>query len=79
LVGADVPVTVGLAAGREAHAGEGEPAAAAVLITATTPPLATQTIDSEQLFHGQRVLHIQHDGALYQLRTTKSGKLILTK
>lgn len=40
---------------------------------------ALQTVDSEQLFRGGRVLHIQHEGALYQLRLTKLGKLILTK
>lgn len=41
---------------------------------------ATQPVlDSEQLFRGGRVVHIQHEGALYQLRLTKLGKLILTK
>lgn len=36
-------------------------------------------IRSEQLLHGQSVLHIEHNGALYQLRATRLGKLILTK
>lgn len=36
-------------------------------------------ISSEQLLHGQPVLHIEHNGALYQLRATRLGKLILTK
>lgn len=36
-------------------------------------------IRSEQLLHGQPVLHIEHNGALYQLRATRLGKLILTK
>lgn len=36
-------------------------------------------IPSAQLLHGQPVLHIEHNGALYQLRATRLGKLILTK
>ncbi|MFT3856854.1 MAG: hemin uptake protein HemP [Aquabacterium sp.] len=46
---------------------------------AETVPPAAASIDSRTLFRGHKVLHIQHDGALYQLRTTKTGKLILTK
>lgn len=76
---ADVPVAVGFAAGRGANAVEDEPAKAEVMTTSTMSSSPTQTIDSQQLLRGQRVLHILHDGALYQLRTTKSGKLILTK
>jgi hemin uptake protein HemP len=36
-------------------------------------------VRSEELLHGQPVLHIEHNGALYQLRATRLGKLILTK
>ncbi|MFN3886330.1 MAG: hemin uptake protein HemP [Aquabacterium sp.] len=35
--------------------------------------------DSQALFRGARVLHIQHEGTTYQLRLTRLGKLILTK
>lgn len=47
--------------------------------SAETGALPVAAIDSRTLFQGQKVLHIQHDGAVYQLRTTKTGKLILTK
>lgn len=36
-------------------------------------------VDSAALFQGQDVVHIVHQGAVYQLRTTRQGKLILTK
>lgn len=36
-------------------------------------------LQSQQLFRGQSVVHIQHNGATYLLRATKLGKLILTK
>jgi hemin uptake protein HemP len=66
---------------------ESEPVAERPLVSAAVPTAdlgfgidqGLQTIDSEQLFRGGRVLHIQHEGALYQLRLTKLGKLILTK
>ncbi|RZT98027.1 hemin uptake protein HemP [Rivibacter subsaxonicus] len=36
-------------------------------------------VRSDELMHGRPVLHIEHNGALYQLRATRLGKLILTK
>lgn len=36
-------------------------------------------LQSQQLFRGHSVVHIQHNGATYLLRATKLGKLILTK
>ena len=38
------------------------------------PPLA-----SSALLRGRSVVRIEHNGALYQLRSTRLGKLILTK
>ena len=38
------------------------------------PPLASST-----LLRGRSVVRIEHNGALYQLRSTRLGKLILTK
>ena len=34
---------------------------------------------SEQLFAGQNAVAIRHNGAVYTLRVTRFGKLILTK
>jgi hemin uptake protein HemP len=42
-------------------------------------PCWREVVRSEQLMHGNQVLHIEHNGALYQLRATRLGKLILTK
>jgi hemin uptake protein HemP len=36
-------------------------------------------VTSEKLFGGLRELEIAHDGSLYRLRITSTGKLILTK
>ena len=36
-------------------------------------------VTSEKLFSGLRELEIVHDGNLYRLRITSTGKLILTK
>lgn len=36
-------------------------------------------VASEQLFNGTRELEIVHQGNLYRLRITSTGKLILTK
>jgi hemin uptake protein HemP len=41
------------------------------------PP--SETISSEDLFHGTREVHIRHAGEVYRLRVTRSGKLILHK
>ena len=40
----------------------------------TSPPLA-----SSALLRGRSMVRIEHNGALYQLRSTRLGKLILTK
>lgn len=36
-------------------------------------------IPSAQLLQGRKTVQIEHNGAFYQLRTTRLGKLILTK
>ena len=36
-------------------------------------------VQSAALLQGRNVVHIEHNGALYQLRSTRLGKLILTK
>ncbi|WP_081771197.1 hemin uptake protein HemP [Methylibium sp. T29] len=50
----------------------------AVPCTAATAPPAPQ-VHSAALLQGRNVVHIEHNGALYQLRSTRLGKLILTK
>lgn len=45
----------------------------------TQAPAAELTLASDLLMRGRKVIQIQHNGALYQLRATKLGKLILTK
>jgi len=42
-----------------------------------TPPCAR--LDSAQLFGARREIEIDHCGAVYRLRITSQGKLILTK
>lgn len=39
----------------------------------------TRVMSSEQLFAGQNAVAIRHNGAIYTLRVTRFGKLILTK
>jgi hemin uptake protein HemP len=39
----------------------------------------TRTISSERLFDGDREIGIEHRGALYRLKITRQGKLILNK
>ena len=34
---------------------------------------------SDRLLGGQKVVAIEHNGALYRLQSTRAGKLILTK
>jgi len=43
------------------------------------PPADARQLDSRSLFGAARELLIQHNGALYRLRLTRAGKLILTK
>ena len=40
---------------------------------------AEPAVASSALLRGRKSIHIEHNGALYQLRATKFGKLILTK
>lgn len=42
-------------------------------------PASALAVDSTELFRGGKLLHIHHDGEVYCLRTTRLGKLILTK
>ncbi len=45
-----------------------------------TPALAARReLDSSELFAGNKVLLIRHEGTFYALRRTSKGKLILTK
>ncbi len=45
----------------------------------TNHPSQRRPIRSDDLFSGQRAVLIEHAGALYSLRQTSKGKLILTK
>jgi hemin uptake protein HemP len=38
-----------------------------------------RTVTSESLFHGTHEIGIAHAGALYRLKITRQGKLILNK
>ena len=42
-------------------------------------PVAVRVLDSKQLFHEARTVHIDHGGERYILRITRENKLILTK
>nr|WP_272517089.1 hemin uptake protein HemP [Providencia sp. PROV194] len=42
-------------------------------------PVKTDVIESQQLLGPAGKVSIQHNGELYQLRQTRTGKLILTK
>jgi hemin uptake protein HemP len=42
-------------------------------------PADTRTLDSAALFAGRTEIVIDHDGALYRLKITRQGKLILNK
>ena len=39
----------------------------------------TKTLDSQEIFEGEKIVQIIHDGKIYTLRITKDNKLILTK
>lgn len=45
----------------------------------TTLPASQISIPSSSLLQGGQTVQIQHGGAVYTLRATRSGKLILTK
>ena len=55
------------------------PARAPVSVAAGQPPAHTLRIDSQQLFAGAHEVQIHHHGAVYRLKQTALGKLILTK
>lgn len=42
-------------------------------------PIKTDVIESQQLLGSTGKVEIQHRGEIYQLRQTRTGKLILTK
>ena len=42
-------------------------------------PVRPPLLDSLQLFQGHRAVEIHHNGELYRLQATRTGKLILTK
>lgn len=43
------------------------------------PPQSVKLFRSEELFDGERVVCIEHYGAIYRLQITSRGKLILQK
>ncbi|HSD36284.1 MAG TPA: hemin uptake protein HemP [Rhodocyclaceae bacterium] len=51
----------------------------ASLAPAPPPSDALRVVASSELLQGQVCVNIEHAGALYTLRATRSGKLILTK
>lgn len=62
------------------HALSTEPQAAAAVQDAREPGYdAVPLLQSEALLQGCKRVHIAHNGARYQLQTTRQGKLILTK
>ncbi|KUM27919.1 hemin transporter HemP [Mesorhizobium loti] len=42
-------------------------------------PMAVRTLSSNALFQGEHEIGIEHHGALYHLKITRQGKLILNK
>lgn len=46
---------------------------------ARAPQDAHAALSSSSLLRGRSMVQIEHNGALYQLRSTRLGKLILTK
>lgn len=42
-------------------------------------PVPVRTVTSESLFHGDHEISIDHRGAVYRLKITRQGKLILNK
>jgi hemin uptake protein HemP len=58
-----------------------QPPTPAATLPEASPPAReeVQRISSEQLLAGAQEVQIEHHGALYRLRQTSLGKLILTK
>lgn len=42
-------------------------------------PASVRTLSSDTLFQGEHEIGIEHHGALYRLKITRQGKLILNK
>ncbi len=42
-------------------------------------PFSVRTLSSNSLFQGEHEIGIEHHGALYRLKITRQGKLILNK
>lgn len=40
---------------------------------------AQRILESRDLFHGQTEILISHEGAIYRMKITRQGKLILNK
>jgi hemin uptake protein HemP len=55
---------------------DNRPAPAAL---APQPPNRPPLVDSRELFQGHKAVEIHHNGELYRLQATRTGKLILTK
>ncbi|MGP2493319.1 hemin uptake protein HemP [Mesorhizobium sp. PUT5] len=49
--------------------------------TQALPALGTpsRTVSSDAIFRGEREIGIEHHGAIYRLKVTRQGKLILNK
>lgn len=45
---------------------------------APVAPASTPRVTSQQLLQASRVVEIEHDGKIYELRVTRLNKLILT-
>ncbi|WP_348633727.1 hemin uptake protein HemP [Rhizobium sp. BK376] len=45
------------------------------------PPVVQQvrTVESAEIFRGQSEIMIRHEGAVYRMKITRQGKLILNK
>ena len=55
------------------------PAAAGIGNGLPAAPSRPPLLDSSQLLQGHRAVEIHHNGELYRLQATRTGKLILTK
>ncbi|MCE9608302.1 MAG: hemin uptake protein HemP [Planctomycetia bacterium] len=54
-----------------------EPPRAEMSPKGETPPI--KLFPSEELFRGEKIVCIDHEGAIYRLQITSRGKLILQK
>jgi hemin uptake protein HemP len=56
-----------------------EPSRADAAGAPSQPPNRPPLLESSHLFQGHRAVEIHHNGELYRLQATRTGKLILTK